>query len=88
MKTVAELLCEKHADILNDGPLFDEAEKLCISREVNSSINGVKYQFRDGSYLTSVNAGHDIGFRNCWCYAGHGHYECSAYEEVQNDKEE
>jgi hypothetical protein len=34
-----------------------------------------KYKFRDGSVITCHGAGWDLGYLDCWCWAGFGHDE-------------
>lgn len=35
----------------------------------------VRYRFCDGSIITGAGAAWDIGFSDCWCWAGAGHQD-------------
>jgi hypothetical protein len=64
-----------------DGVTLDELIELHdgrIERRESRSSHEYRAIFADGSALTVCGGAWDIGYAGCWCWAGHGHEDCTA----------
>jgi hypothetical protein len=63
-----------------DGVTLDDLIDLHGGR-IDVSYDCWRAVFADGSAITvSGGAAWDIGYADCWCWAGHGHENCTAGE--------
>jgi hypothetical protein len=63
-----------------DGVVLDDLIDLHGGR-ITVSHDSWRAVFADGSAITvSGGAAWDIGYAGCWCWAGHGHENCTAGE--------
>jgi hypothetical protein len=51
-----------------------------IERRSGASSDEWRAVFPDGSAITVSGGAWDIGYAGCWCWAGHGHENCTAGE--------
>ena len=68
---------EAIAELFEDGQSFEAADgrsldEVCTEAGADVVRDGdqVRYEFVDGSVLTAVGGGWDLGFSGCWCWRG------------------
>ena len=87
--TAAELIA---AALGHDGQRWATPDGVTLDDLIDLHDGGIEHQpgigcdswravFADGSAITvSGGAAWDIGYADCWCWAGHGHEDCTAGE--------
>ena len=79
MKTIAEQIAERFPD----GQVFTdengvELEAVCDEKcwqQTRSGEDITKWEFSDGSVITSCGVAWDLGYQDCFCWKGNGHSE-------------
>jgi len=80
MKTTAEKIAERFDNGTNwRDPKGYHLLDVCMSRAVaideKPDHSSGRYVFEDESAITIMAGAWDIGFKDCWCWAGLGHDE-------------
>ena len=56
--------------------LFEACGSRCIDETTRGGADLVRWVCSDGSVIISSQVGLDIGYPDCFCAQGAGHYEC------------
>lgn len=61
------------------GRYWDQvADEMCASVEIRRRDDAMRLTFSDGSVIVAVGDAWDLGFSDCWCFAG---YPCDGHEQ-------
>jgi hypothetical protein len=82
-------MAEKIAERFNDGQTFADASGVTLEEALESARAWYevhpdcpsmrRWTLPDGSVITSVGSAWDLGYPECWCWAGVGHSaDCEA----------
>lgn len=64
--------------------LADICERFAVRRDTDGSRRWdtpYRWMFRDGSTITAAGSGYDLGYPDCFCWAGAGHMDDCTQEE-------